>query len=338
MSHTDSPSPQDAFDRAARQSLRGSPLPAPPAWLDAQIQSAAHAQAQRYAAESKPRTTAWWQAPWLKVALPTVAVATLLLAVWLPQTQVTEQAVFLPDAARVEQAAPSAAAPAANDQAALPTPNVNAAQDLAGGATAAATRPPPEPIATPAEPAKPLIKAAPALDTKAEAKTVKPPLPKQQAEPERQRNPTQAAAPTVASTPAPASASVPAPTTPPPAAPAMASATSSLPPQTDSAREMNSAPAVAADRAAPSPAGNRPLMARTGEARSAAAAPAMGYSSAARASAQSPAALPHHEFETIRQMLREGKRDDAAKRLNTLLERQPGLEVPEDLRPLLIKP
>jgi hypothetical protein len=64
----------------------------------------------------------------------------------------------------------------------------------------------------------------------------------------------------------------------------------------------------------------------------------MGYSSAARASAQSPAALPHHEFETIRQMLREGKRDDAAKRLNTLLERQPGLEVPEDLRPLLIKP
>jgi hypothetical protein len=314
--------PQDAFDRAVRRSLRESPLPAPPDWLDAQIQSAARDQAQKiYTAAPKPRASTWWQAPWLKVALPPIAVATLLIAVWLPQTQVTEHAVYLPEAARMERAAPTAAAPVLADQTATPTSNTGAQQESGQASEGMAAAPAPLPVPAPASPptAKPLPKAAPAQETKA----VKP------EQPERPRQAAPLAAP-----PAPTSRSAP--------------AVESAAPQAAGARENASERVEATDLATPTPSGNKQLMTRAGEARTEAAAPSVVYSSTSRAAADArmqaragtpvPAPAQHSELEAIRQLLRDGKREDAVKRLNALLERVPGLEVPEDLRPLLTKP
>jgi hypothetical protein len=119
-------------------------------------------------------------------------------------------------------------------------------------------------------------------------------------------------------------------------------------PQAAGARENASERVEATDFATPIPSGNKQLMTRTGEARTEAAAPSVVYSSPSRAAADArmqaragapvPATAQHSELEAIRQLLRDGKREDAVKRLNALLERVPGLEVPEDLRPLLTKP
>jgi resuscitation-promoting factor RpfA len=293
----------DAFDHAAKQALREAPLPAPPAWLDEQLTAAARAQAQAYAQARPAPPRRWWEQPWLKVALPTVALATLLVTVWLPHTEVTPEHVVLPQAARNENVPSPAPAPA---PASAPAP-------AAAPETSTVAAAPQAPVAVTQERAKLGTRSTPPSTPRAAPQ----PLPNPPAPPE--------------SAPALEQARAEAMTAPAPAAPPVVPAPAPADAQ------------VAAPAAGAAPA-SRPLLART---RETTASPAVSYAGVLSATQDTksraravnpPNAAQLAELQTIRSLLQEGKRQEAAEKLNALRVRFPDIEIPEDLRLLLPKP
>jgi hypothetical protein len=322
MTRSLNPAPEDAFDRAAKKALRDAPLPAAPDWLDAQITAAARTQAGIYTAQAKPRAQPWWQAPWLRVALPALAVTSVLIAVWLPQTQVTPSAIHLPAGVQLNE--PARPASPAEPAAQLATPPAAAAEQKRDVAPLAPT-PPPAPAAKAAQAPR-----SNATQTPKSSPTPRPASPPASVERE-------SAAASTSELAGAAAASVPAVT-------ASTSAANAAAPS----RDESAAPAQA-EPAAPANTPGSKFMARTHSAQTESArATASIHADVTRArGAQAPAdqATPAEvqsaqakELEAIRALLREGQRDAAAKRLATLIERTPAFQIPEDLRFLLAKP
>ncbi|MFM2399175.1 MAG: hypothetical protein RL341_1332 [Pseudomonadota bacterium] len=291
----------DPFDAATKAALRDAPLPAPPTWLDAQITAAAHDQAKVSAGQQAQRKGRGLRAPWLKFALPTLAVATLLVSIWLPQTEVNQEGITLPESARVAVPAPPpvpAPAPApgpAPSRAAKPAaPKPPVAREVAP--SAAAKERPPLRRAQEASDAVQFSAAAPA-PAPAPATTV---FAEEKAVQEQARRATDATAERTADV-----------KTAPPVLAAGA-------PQTERARGsvMTAAPS---EQAAPAP------QLRTSA--------AMNRTGAAQVTPSTQG-----ELESIRVLIREGKRDEATKRLLALKEREPQLEIPVDLRELIPRP
>jgi hypothetical protein len=314
MTRSLNPAPADAFDRAAKQTLRDAPLPSAPDWLDAQITAAARTQAGIYAAQTKPRAQSWWQAPWLKVALPALAVTSVLIAVWLPQTQVTPSAIQLPEGVQLNE----------------PVRPANPAEPAAQPAIPPAAVTEQKRDAAPSAPTPPPAPAAKAAQTPKDS-----PVPRRASPPTSVERQSAAAS---ASAPAGAAAA---------SAPALTASTSAANAAAPSRNE-SAAPAPA-EPAAPANAPGSKFMTRTQSAHTEsarAAAPMNADVTRARdAQASSDQATPAEiqsaqakELEAIRALLREGQRDAAAKRLVTLVERTPAFQVPEDLRFLLAKP
>jgi hypothetical protein len=100
------PAPPHTLDLAreaeplAARALREQALPEVPEWLDAQILAAAHEAAALARQNSPAPSRPWWQARWLRLGLPGMAAAMLLVAVLLPHTRVDESGVQLPEAAQ----------------------------------------------------------------------------------------------------------------------------------------------------------------------------------------------------------------------------------------------
>ncbi|MGL4575082.1 MAG: hypothetical protein ACRCV9_09870 [Burkholderiaceae bacterium] len=320
----------DAFDHAAKAALRDAPLPAPPAWMDAQITAVAHDQARVAASKNADQKVRGVRAPWLKFALPTLAVATLLVAIWLPQTEVNQEGITLPDAARVAAPTPppapapaAAPQPAASEQAATVAPSA-----ATGSAAAAPTSKPTPKLAQPstAKPATPKPTAAAREAVPAAAA-------KEQPSPQRAE---------VARDAIQLATGRPAP---PPAAPAPAATVfteekavqDQAQTGTERTADAKAAPSVLAAASQTGRAQASVMSASPSDQTT--QAPQLRASTAMNRARPVPVAPgTQAELESIRVLLREGKRDEATKRLLALKEREPQLEIPVDLRDLFPRP
>jgi resuscitation-promoting factor RpfA len=285
------PSLPTAFEQAAKSALQDIEPSTPPAWMDANIQAAAQAQARLYAQQAAaPVTRRWWQTAWLKAALPVAVVATLVTVIWLPHTELTPQGMALPPQAAIKpQTEPSQAE-----------------------ATVAAPSPAASPPAVIAE-AIPSSAAAAPIPTRAARKPAAP------ASQEHTR--ALAQAPTVAAA---------APT--PPAAPAMQEVPATV---TSIAHDQV---ASTDTTASPMPTASATLFAQTkNNAANNAAFSRMGSANTAAAKSEA-ATAPADRFAPVRQLLRNGQHDAAIQRLKQMLKREPELDIPMDLRPLLQTP